>query len=206
MAELQLYGRRSSHWTRVARIFSHELNLELPYTPIQDMAALDADAYGGHPALRLPALSVNGDVLVGTLNICRALVAAAGGSLRVVWPETAAGLLLANSHELTLQAMATQVTIVFARHLAKIPDDNLLLRKSQQSLEGSLRWLDERLAGVIAQLPARDLSFLEVSLFCLLDHLNFRQTAKLADYPLLQRFHASFGERHSAQATPFGFD
>lgn len=206
MVKFELCGRRSSHWTRVARMFAHEAGVEVKYTPILDMAALNAAAYRGNPALRLPVLRMNGEVLVGTQNICRVFVAAGNVPLRVVWPEVAPGVLLANAHELVLQAMATQVTIVFARYLAKIPDDNLLLRKSQESLEGSLRWLDVRIPDIITQLPARDLSFLEVSLFCLLDHLGFRQTSTLTDYPALQRFRAIFGERGSARVTPFGFD
>ena len=54
--------------------------------------------------------------------------------------------------------------------------------------------------------PERDLSFLEVSLFCLVEHLQFRQVVSLDPYPALRAFAQRFGARTSARATAYAFD
>jgi len=58
----------------------------------------------------------------------------------------------------------------------------------------------------LSNLPERDLSFLEVSLFCLLRHLEFREIRRLNDYPDLRGFCEDFERRSSAIATPFKYD
>ena len=43
-------------------------------------------------------------------------------------------------------------------------------------------------------------------LFCLLEHLPFRNPIDLSGLPALTAFVATFGARASAQATPYRFD
>jgi hypothetical protein len=45
-----------------------------------------------------------------------------------------------------------------------------------------------------------------VSLFCLIEHLQFREVLALDPYPQLRAFAQRFGERSSARATAFKFD
>jgi hypothetical protein len=60
---------------------------------------------------------------------------------------------------------------------------------------------------VLAALPsARDLSLFEVTLFCLVEHIAFRDTLPLAPFPRLQSFADDFGTRPSARATRYQFD
>jgi hypothetical protein len=47
---------------------------------------------------------------------------------------------------------------------------------------------------------------LEVSLFCLVEHLAFRATIPLAPYGRLTAFAREFGKRASAGSTAYGFD
>ena len=54
--------------------------------------------------------------------------------------------------------------------------------------------------------PAHDLSFFEVGLFCLVEHLPFRGTLPLDPYPNLVRFSRGFAERDSAKRTAYKFD
>ena len=51
-----------------------------------------------------------------------------------------------------------------------------------------------------------DLSMLEASLFCLVEHLGFRATIPLAPYGRLAAFAREFGKRSSARNTPYMFD
>lgn len=50
---MHLYGRSSSHFTRIPRIFAAELEVDVEFHLIRDLLSNDADDYGGNPALNL---------------------------------------------------------------------------------------------------------------------------------------------------------
>jgi glutathione S-transferase len=205
-AKLQIIGRSSSHFTRVPLIFAHELGLACELLPIYDMTRVDADIYAGNPALKMPTLRRGGSLVFGAENICRALVDLADTQLRIVWPEQLRTDLARNAQELVWHGMAAQVQLIFGTVVAELPADNLYFTKSRQGFEGALRWLDDNIEVVLAGLPARDLGLLEVTLFCLVEHVALRGTVPIAPYPALLRFAEGFGQRPSAQRTQYRFD
>ncbi len=206
-ATLQLIGRSSSHFTRVAAIFAHELGVPFTLVPVHDMKRLDADAYGGNPALKLPTLRTPTLSVFGTENICRKLAQLAPRRLRVVWPEDLTFDVGRNAQELLSHSMAAQVQLIVAPAFAKLPADNVYVVKGRTGFAGALRWLDERLAEVLEELPSpRDLSLFEVTLFCLVEHIDFCKTLPLAPYPKLARFTEEFAARDSAQRTRYYVD
>ena len=206
---LRLTGRSSSHFTRVARIFAHELGLPLVLDVVPDLTSLDAADYGGHPALKLPTLHVGDGVLFGTDSICGRLAGIAGraGDPRVVLSPHVTPDLARNAQELVWHAMGAQVQLVVGLQLAGLPAGSLFFAKATRGLTGALGWLDAHLDRALALLPApRDVSVLEVTLFCLVEHLAFRPTVALEPFPALRAFAAGFARRESAQRTPFRFD
>jgi glutathione S-transferase len=204
---LQLIGRSSSHFTRVPRIVAHELGQTLELVPIHDLTRVDADAYAGNPARKIPSLRTHGSLVFGAENICRALADLAGEKRRIVWPEELHTNLMRNAQELVWHAMAAQVQLVFGTLVAQLPADNLYFVKGRQGYEGALSWLEEHLAESLAALPApRCVSLFEVTLFCLMDHIAFRQTLPTQPYPGLLHFAAEFAKRPSAQSTAYAFD
>ncbi len=208
MDAIQIFGRSSSHYTRLPRIFAHELGVPCELVPIVDITAVDPDVFAGNPALKLPILRRGGSALFGSENICRALAELSGRQQRVVWPEQLRSDRARNAHELVSLGMAAQVQIVFGTMVNKLPAENTYFTKARSGLEGALRWLDANtLAAVRAEMPVdRDLSLFEVTLFCLLQHVRFRGTTSSEPYPALGRFEQDFGARPSAQATPYRFD
>lgn len=204
-----LFGRSSSHFTRVARLVAAELGVAYSFRVVADLLSTDANDYGGNPALRLPVLHTGEGEWFGALNICRALErqpGASGAKGRLVWPEDLSLPLAANAQELTLQAMSSEVALIMAR-VAKADEAAAHLAKQRQSLERMLAWLDAHAEAVVATLPTeRALSFLEVTLFCLVQHLEFRDILPVAPYRALGEFCRRFGERASAQQTVFRFD
>lgn len=206
--DLTLFGRQSSHYTRVARIFVAELEVPCKFRPVWDLGSLDESAYAGNPALKVPILQGPNGALFGTANICRELERRAERSLRVLWSESFRDPLLANAQELVLHLMNTGVALVMAR--LGVPADaapTVHERKLRATLQGSLEWLESRWPEVERALPAeRELSFLEVSAFCLIRHLPFRKIHEMDDYSSLGAFAEAFEERPSARATPFRFD
>jgi len=57
------------------------------------------------------------------------------------------------------------------------------------------------------ELPSqRDLSLLEVALFCLYEHLQFRPTLPVAPYRNLAAFAAGYARRDAAARTSYRFD
>lgn len=207
MAPLQLFGRRSSHFTRVTRLFAEEMGVQYQVVPIYDMKELDPNTYADNPALKLPALRVDGEVVFGTENICRVIVERAGNPAGIVWPEQLRGTAQRNAQELVWHCMAAQVQIVLGTLVGKLPPDNIYFEKARAGFAGALEWLDTHVVGVLESLPpSRKLSLFEVTLFCLIEHLRFRQTLPVDAYAALTSFAERFAARPSAQRTPYAFD
>jgi glutathione S-transferase len=207
MDEYQLLGRRASHYTRVVRMFAHELGLPLSLVTVHDLKSLDSASYGGHPALKLPLLRVGSETVMGTEQICRRLARDAARPAWIVWPEDLTGSLYGNAQELVWQAMAAHVQWIMATRVGRLPEDNVFVAKGRAGLEGALQWLDANLDEVLPVLPpGRDFSLLEVTLHCLLEHLVFCGTLSLGVYPMLERFAGGYAQRASAQATQYEVD
>lgn len=206
MSALVLIGRQSSHYTRVVRMLALELDMAVDLEPIHDLLSLDPAVFAGNPALKLPALRLGGDVVWGSVNACRALArASAAGEDGVAWPEQARSPQLLNAHELVAHAMAAQVEVVFHEIVSGRPPDDAS-RKRRASLVNSLAWLDRELDAVRRELPAGRIALLELQLFCLLEHLPFRNPVDLSGWPRLVAFADAWRQRPSARATPYRFD
>jgi glutathione S-transferase len=205
---MQLVGRSSSHFTRVVAIIAHELGVPYELVPIPTLRSLDADSYGDNPALKLPTLRLDDGALVfGTENICRRLVALAPAGPRVVLPEHVDGAVARNAQEMAWHAMAAQVQLVLGASIGGLAAGNPWFDKLTAGFHGAFGWLDAHLDAALAELPApRTTSVLEVTLFCVLDHLAFRPTISPEPYPRLRAFLADFAARPSAQRTPYRFD
>ena len=137
----------------------------------------------------------------GSIGICRELARYSDLNLDITWPEDLDTPLTANAQEIVLQAMSTEVALVMAKS-SGVAADNSHQAKLRASLLGSMQWLEQNAPKAIASLPPdRDLSYLEVSLFCLVEHLPFREVLATEAYPNLRAFVERFGKRSSARAT-----
>jgi glutathione S-transferase len=202
----RLVGRSSSSFTRIARMFAAELGVPCELTVVRDLLSLSRADYGGNPALKLPILHTSAGTFFGALNICRVLARRSRRDLRLLWPEDLHEPLLANAQELTVHALATEVTLVMSK-VGGASAEGAHQAKLQASLLNVLSWLDDNVGAVLGALPAdRDLSYLEVALFCLVTHLEFRQVLPVADYAALGAFCLHFGQRVCARETPYFFD
>lgn len=221
-AAVEILGRSSSHYTRMVRLLAHALGVDYTLRPIHDLMSEDPATFAGNPALKLPALRIGGavgsPVYWGSTNACRQLARLVpGGEARVFWPEQANALanaqtnaltdsaLLANAHEVLAHAMAAQVEVVFHEVVSQRAPD-AASRKRRRSLELCLAWLDAELDAVHAALPAGKIALFDLGLFCLLDHLTFRNPMDLSGLPRLSAFASEFGARPEARATPYSFD
>ncbi|HEX2871408.1 MAG TPA: glutathione S-transferase N-terminal domain-containing protein [Polyangiaceae bacterium] len=201
-----IVGRSSSSFTRVARIFAEELGVPYRLQVVPDLKSLEVDDYGGNPALKVPSLRSGDTTWFGALSICRELARISARSSRIVWPEELAQPLLANAQELVLHAMSTEVGLIMSGTGEQAPDSPHRV-KLTQSLINSLSWLDANVGAALAALPAeRDLSYLEVTLFCLVTHLDFRKVLPTAPHLELSAFRRVFGARPAALSTEYRFD
>ena len=189
----------------MTRIYAAELGIAAALRVVPDLASARAADYAGNPALRVPALEAPSGVWFGALNVCRELARQAQHEPRLIWPEAFDRPLLANAQELTLQAMATEVTLIMGSlGGSELPGGHR--GKLAASLRGCLQWLEANVDAALAALPARDLSYLEVTLYCLFTHLEFRGVAPTTEYVRLTQFSAGFADRASARSTPYRFD
>jgi glutathione S-transferase len=202
-SELRIIGRTSSHFTRVTRIFAHELQVECSFASVPDLMSMDPADYAGNPALKLPILETPRGPWFGASNICRELARRSTLRLSIVWPEALDSPLLSNAQELTLHAMSTEVALIMGQSGGTQGVHQIKMRNS---LVNSMSWLDSNLPRVLAELPeARDLSYLEVTLFCLTTHLSFREVLATEGYEALAAFCAAFETKRSAADTSYCF-
>jgi glutathione S-transferase len=207
MDRVQIIGRSSSHFTRVALIFATELAVPYELVPVHDMRQVNPEVYAGNPAMKLPSLRRAGSMVFGAENICRTLADLSGTSLKIVWPEHVRSEVGRNAQELVWHGMAAQVQWVLGTVVHKLPAENGFFVKIRAGFEGALQWLDAHWTDALTALPpSRDFSLLEVTLFCLMEHLTFRPTLPVAPYPALGRFVQEFAARPSAQRTAYRFD
>ena len=203
---MQLFGRSSSHFTRIPRIFAVEAEVPLELVLIRDLMSTNPDDYGGHPAMKMPTLHTEAGIWYGSLPISREIVACSDLNLHIVWPEDMERPVAANAQELVLTAMSTEVGLIMGK-ASGVAADNSHLAKQRAGLLGAMEWLELNFQRALDTLPAeRDLSYLEVSLFCLAEHLEFREVLTLDAYPQLRAYAQRFAQRRSAHATKFKFD
>lgn len=204
LPSLRLIGRRGSHFTRVAAIFAHELALPVGLDPVADLRSLDPSDYGGHPALKLPTLHIDGAPVWGTDEICRKLaqLAGRGNDPTVVLSEHLPSDRARNAQELIFHSMSAQVELVIGVMFGKLPAENLLFVKARTGMLGALAWLEQHVDAVLTDLPpSRQVSVLETTLYCLIEHIAFRPTVTLPPLPRLRAVTEAYGRRPSALAT-----
>jgi glutathione S-transferase len=199
-----IVGRSSSHFTRVVRIFAHECELSYDLQVVAGLMDTSPQAFGGNPGLKLPNLLVDGDVVFGALNSSKVVAELGHARPRIVWPEQVSTRLAANAQEVLAQAMTTEVIWLMSN--AAGAGESSYANKLKASLAGALNWLDVHLERVIDELPVRDASYLEVCLFCLAEHVEFRQVMSLEGLPALMQFRRQWAQRDSSQLTSFRFD
>jgi glutathione S-transferase len=201
---LVLVGRSSSSFTRVARVFAAEAGIAYEFQVVRDLTSLDPNDYGGNPALKIPSLRAADGDWYGALAVCRELVRRSSRPLRVVWPEDFRDPRLSNTQELVLHAMATEVNLIMTKPEGDRARDQ---DKRTRSLTGTLAWLESHAPAALTALPPdRDLSFLEVTLYCLLRHLEFRKVLPVTPYAQLASFCLSFESRDSVRTSEFKYD
>lgn len=202
MSEIVLVGRSSSHFTRLARVFAHELGVSYEFRPVFDLMAEDAAVFAGNPALKIPVLVDDEGPLFGAENICRELARRSGRRDSVVLRGDCGARAVANAEELALHAMASEVTLIVAKASGTVAHP-----KVARGLEQSLARLDADLEALLTALPAgRSLSFVEAAIYCLVRHLAFRDVADVRPWASLGAFCARFDERPSARATEYRYD
>jgi glutathione S-transferase len=205
LARPTIIGRSSSHFTRVTRVFAAEVKVDCALQVVRDLTSTDPADYAGNPALKVPVLRTSRGVWFGALQICRELWRLSGREGRVVWPEDLDQPLLSNAQELVVHAMGTEVSLIMAKVSGQVGGAHQ--DKVRKSLINVMAWLEENAAQILAALPReRDVSFLEIGLFCLVTHLEWREVLSTAPYSRLNDFCRDFGARPSAQETGYRFD
>jgi len=204
MTALTLIGRSSSHYTRIVRMIAAELGVELAFEPVFDIKSTDERTFD-NPLLTVPSLRTSEGTWFGSQAACREVARRASSTAGLLWPEDVTTLTATNAQEVTLSAMSTGVIIVMSRSTG-IADTEPLLVKPFARLRAAIAWLESSFDAAVRELPERRLSYLEVSAFCFLTHVVFRELGTLEACPKLAAFCDEYGARASAQATPYRFD
>lgn len=200
---MRIVGRSSSHFTRVLRVFAHELEVDYAFSPVASLLSRTRAEYGDNPALKLPVLEAADGTWFGALSCCRVLARHARRPRRILWPELLTERNAANAQELVLQGMATEVALI----MHGLDGTSAYDEKMRESLVQSVGWLEQHLPEALrAQGTEHDLSFLEVSAYCFITHLGFRQVLDTTRYRALDAFCRAYEVRPAIVATAYRFD
>lgn len=206
---LVLYARRSSHMSRVVLLFATELGLAYTLQPVLNLLSQRSEDFGGNPALKVPTLQHQGESYFGALNCCRQLWKLAQPQPAVLWPEQMTTPLLQNAFETIQNGMSSEVALILHEPKERaLHSSNDGLAKTRAGLVGGLHWLEQRLPAILTSLSSTPtkLDFVTIQLFCYLEHLEWRGVQSLADFPGLQSFRGTYGQRAAARATTYQFD
>lgn len=205
MPSVTIVGRSSSLFTRVPRVFAHQAGVAVELSVVRDLAAQEADAYGGNPALKIPTLRrSDGGLVFGAANVTRVILD--GTALRVAWPEDVRSDRGRNAHEMLAHAMSAQVQMIMGTVIGAL--DATVFAKVRRGLEGALGWLDANADAVLAEIAelGRDASWFAHALGCTVEHFAFRPTIDIAPYRALARFAEGWARGEAARATAYRFD
>ena len=206
-APLKIVGRSSSHYTRVVLLHAELLGLQWSLQPVDDLQGQDPEKYAGNPAMKIPVLVDGSTTLFGTQNICRALCHRAPAQARARLRDESGSPMLQNAQELVWHCMAAQVQLVMGTVLSALPAESPYFTKIRAGLEGSLAWLDDRADALLPdRLGPAVISPLEITLFCLMEHLTFRPTVDAGKYERLAELTQRFGQLEVARRTAYRFD
>lgn len=200
---LSIVGRSSSHFTRVVRMFAHELGIDYTFQLVADLSSTTPGDYADNPALKIPVLQTPEGPWFGALHICRELARRTPHAPKIIWPEQLHDRIASNAQELVLQGMGTEVSLIMQAAGGAIPTSG----KAFTSLTNMLSWLDTHLPAARASTSTSGtLSFLDLTAYCFITHLPFRKVLDVSAYRMLQAFSDELGQRPSARATTFRYD
>lgn len=211
MSTPRLYGTPLSHFTRKLRVLFAELDLAYEFVRTPSVLATTADAYGDNPLMRVPALHLDGELLLESDHIARVMVARFA-------PDDRLGMRSERVDELNRLAvvngiMSHEVVLLLAKRSGLTDLDRVVyFRKLTDAIEGALVWLD-------AHTPDDDaLRYADIATVCMWQHLlHFHfvteperfaaltaRVARFADRPAFSRTTpvASLAEADAAGWTP----
>lgn len=204
---MQIVGRSSSHYTRVVLLHAELLGIRWNLQPVDDLQGQDPEKYAGNPAMKIPVLVDGRTTMFGTQNIGRALCHRAPAQARARLRDESDSSMFQNAQELVWHCMAAQVQLVMGTVLAALPAQSPYFTKIRAGLDGSLAWLDGRVDALLPErLAPAVISPLEITLFCLMEHLAFRPNVEIAKYQRLAEVTLRFGQLDAAQRTAYRFD
>ncbi len=186
---LRLFGTPRSHFTRIVRIVGLELGVPLESVDVGNVGR--AEAFGGNPLMKVPAL-VDGAISIwGSANICRYLVQKAGRDpLRVCaldWAQTDLVYVIEG-------VMSAGVQLILAARAGLEPQGGPF-DKVRATIVAGLGFIDQHLVAGSA------LDYTHVCAVAMWDHLLLYELASVEQGPAVDAIARRFAERPSIAGT-----
>lgn len=172
---LILYGTPRSHFTRIARILLHELELDFRFEDVGNVGS--NAAFGGNPLMQVPVLTDGERSVFESHRICEYLVerqqADPLGITQLDWDAK-------NYVSVVHGVMNAEVRLILAARCG-MPTTGGVFDKAREVLEHGVSWLEERC-------PAKaSLSYPTVCAAVMWDHLR---CCDMIPYDYAPRLHA----------------
>src|SRR5262245_14544310 len=167
-----LYLTPLSHFSRKVRIVLRELGLDCEESYVPNLLSADPSDFGGNPILRVPVLRDGAQWVVESDQIVRYLLETYDrGNDRFAFFSMSTDQ--RNALSIVSAVMGADVELLLSRR-SGLGDQagGLYFSRYREVIDRGLAWLEGNAATIW---PAVELSYLDIALLCMWDHLRYNK-------------------------------
>ena len=185
---MQLIGSVPSPYVRRIRIWAQENDCKLELVSLDIFSDQDRPTIASkNPARKIPIL-VDGDLTLSDSNSILRYLLEKTGQPKLTWPQEHL-LTTINACNDSLVEM-----VLCKRSGFDTKSDKLFFNLQNERIEQTLSFLNSHLSDE----EFKSCEYLNISLYCLLDWICFRELADFSQHSALVAFHKQYGERQAA--------
>ncbi|WMS91472.1 MULTISPECIES: glutathione S-transferase family protein [Pseudoalteromonas] len=185
---MQLIGSVPSPYVRRIRIWAQQNNCKLELVSLDIFSEQDRPTMASkNPAQKIPIL-VDGDLTLSDSNSILRYLLEKTGQPKLTWPQEHL-LTTINACNDSLVEM-----LLCERSGFDIKSDKLFFNLQNERIEQTLSFLNTHLSDE----EFKSCEYLNISLYCLLDWICFRELTDFSQYSELVAFHKQYGKRQAA--------
>jgi uncharacterized protein (TIGR00369 family) len=176
---MKLYGTLLSHFARKPRILLDLYSVDYEFVDIGNIVESPKENFGGNPLARVPVLADGDEWLIDSDQIAEYIVSKVDPDDRyqVLHPGTPDR----NVRTVLNGIMSEEVTIIVAQRTGVPIERFRFFDDSREAIQDGLAWLEARWTDQ----PAKELTYLEIHLACLWEHLDYLRLIPL-EFPRLK--------------------
>jgi glutathione S-transferase len=188
---MQLLGSVTSPYVRRVRIWAHENHCELEFINLDIFSTQDRPTMlNNNPAGKIPII-IDGDLTLGDSSAILRYLLEKHGHAKLSWPQEQLLTTINACNDSLVEMLLCQ------RSGFDTQADKLFFNLQNERIAQTLHYLNNHLTDD----AFKSCECLNISLYCLLDWICFRELTDFSQHTQLVTFHETFSQRPAAQQT-----